>query len=154
MRVRRALFIACALCLVVAHSASARVGGQTATTTSSETAAATAIAPTPAFTPADLSQFPAENWITNGGNITNARYSSLNQINVSNVANLKEAWHTHLDGSGVAAKYSAEGTPVVYNGIMFIPTGNDDVFALDAATGAHLWTYHSGIEQTINTACC
>ena len=54
----------------------------------------------------------------------------------------------------MASKYSAEGTPVVYNGVMYIPTGNSDVFAVDAATGARLWTYHSNINQTVNTACC
>ena len=94
------------------------------------------------------------NWLTNGGNVSNARYSSLSQINTSNVANLKEAWHIHLDGSGKAAKYSAEGTPVVYNGVMYLPTGNSDVFAIDAATGARLWTYLSNINQTVSTACC
>ena len=66
---------------------------------------------------------PGANWITNGGNTTNDRYSSLNQINTTNVSQLKEAWHVHLDGSGKAAKYSAEGTPVVYNGVMYLPTG-------------------------------
>jgi alcohol dehydrogenase (cytochrome c) len=118
------------------------------------THAAAAITPAPAFTSADLSAVPAENWITNGGNVSNARYSSLNQINTTNVAGLKQAWHIHLDGSGVASKYSAEATPIVYNGVMYVATGNDDVFAVDATTGARIWTYHSGIDQTINTACC
>ena len=72
---------------------------------------------------ADLTTRPGANWITNGGDVSNARYSSLNQINTTNVSQLKEAWHVHLDGSGKAAKYSAEGTPVVYNGVMYLPTG-------------------------------
>ena len=55
---------------------------------------------------------------------------------------------------GEGAKYSAEGTPVVYNGVMYLPTGNSDVFAIDAATGARLWTYLSNINQTVSTACC
>ena len=54
----------------------------------------------------------------------------------------------------MAGKYSAEGTPLVHNGIMYIVTGNDDIFALDATNGAHLWTYHSGIHQGIDTICC
>ena len=37
---------------------------------------------------------------------------------------------------------------------MYIVTGNDDIFALDATNGAHLWTYHSGIHQGIDTICC
>jgi len=127
---------------------------KTTTATPARTAATPTITAAPAFTSTDLSATPAANWITNGGNVSNARYSSLNQINTTNVANLKIAWHVHLDGSGMAAKYSAEGTPLVYNGIMYVPTGNSDVFALDAATGDRIWTYHSGINQTVNTACC
>ena len=175
MRLRMVL-VCCALSLVVSGSASAaslpfaastgalslllenRTASKTATAAPQKTtvtmAAAAAITPAPAFTSTDLSTVPGANWITNGGDVSNARYSSLNQINTGNVANLKEAWHIHLDGSGMASKYSAEGTPVVYNGVMYVPTGNSDVFAVDAATGARLWTYHSNINQTVNTACC
>ncbi|MBO0884639.1 MAG: hypothetical protein J2P17_30765, partial [Mycobacterium sp.] len=41
----------------------------------------------------------ANNWITFGGALNNQRYSSLEQINAGNVANLKGAWMTRL-GSG------------------------------------------------------
>jgi quinohemoprotein ethanol dehydrogenase len=172
----RVVLVCCALSLVVAGSASAatlpfaassgalslllenRTASKTATVATQKTtvtmAAAAAITPAPAFTSTELSTTPGANWLTNGGDVSNARYSSLNQINTSNVANLKEAWHIHLDGSGMASKYSAEATPLVYNGVMYIPTGNSDVFAVDAATGARLWTYHSNINQTVNTACC
>ena len=150
MRLRMVL-VCCALSLVVSGSASAaslpfaastgalslllenRTASKTATAapqkTTVTTAAAAAITPAPAFTSTDLSAVPGANWITNGGDVANARYSSLNQINTTNVSQLKEAWHVHLDGSGKAAKYSAEGTPVVYNGVMYLPTGNSDVFA-------------------------
>ena len=59
----------------------------------------------------------------------------------------------HL-GSGLGAKYSLEGTPIVKDGVMYLATGNDDVFALDAKTGALIWEHRSGIEQNINTVCC
>ena len=54
---------------------------------------------------------PTDAWPTNGGNLYNQRYSSLNQINASNVAELKGVWRAHLRGSGVAPKYSGEGQP-------------------------------------------
>src|SRR5260370_13744578 len=41
-----------------------------------------------------------KDWVTNGGNLTNQRYSTLNQINTSNVRQLKGAWMTRLKGSG------------------------------------------------------
>jgi hypothetical protein len=42
-------------------------------------------------------------------------------------------------GSGFGGKYSFEGTPLVKDGVMYIVTGNDDVFALNAKTGDFLW---------------
>src|SRR5712671_867067 len=95
-----------------------------------------------------------KDWITNGGNMTNQRYSTLKQIDTNNVKQLKGAWMTRLKGSGLGGKYSHEATPLVKDGIMYISTGNDDVFALDAKTGQILWEHWSQIGQTISTICC
>ena len=95
-----------------------------------------------------------KDWITNGGNLTNQRYSTLKQIDTSNVKQLKGAWMTRLKSSGLGGKYSFEATPLVKDGIMYVITGNDDVFALNAKTGEILWEYWSGIDQTISTICC
>jgi len=115
---------------------------------------AVTIVSAPAFTPQEQAATPARDWITVGGNIQQQHYSSLSQINSGNVGALKEAWHVHLDNSGTAAKYNNEATPLVYDGVMYIVTGNDDVFALDAATGQRLWTHLSSIPQNMNTICC
>ena len=93
-------------------------------------------------------------WVTNGGNLTNQRYSALKQIDTSNVKQLKGAWMTRLKGSGFGGKYSAEATPLVKDGIMYMVTGNDDVFALNSKTGEILWERWSGIDQKISTVCC
>jgi glucose dehydrogenase len=95
-----------------------------------------------------------KDWVTNGGNLTNERYSTLKQIDTTNVKQLKGAWMTRLKGSGLGGKYSFEATPLVKDGIMYISTGNDDVFALEAKTGQILWEHWSGIGQTISTICC
>lgn len=95
-----------------------------------------------------------KDWVTNGGNLTNQRYSTLKQINTANASQLKGAWMTRLKGSGLGGKYSAEATPLVRDGIMYIVTGNDDVFALNAKTGEFLWERWSHIDQAINTVCC
>ena len=42
-----------------------------------------------------------KDWITNGGNLTNQRYSTLKQIDRTNVKQLKGAWMTRLKGSGL-----------------------------------------------------
>src|SRR5215469_15409212 len=54
-----------------------------------------------------------KDWVTNGGNLTNQRYSALKQIDTTNVKQLKGAWMTRLKGSGFGGKYSFEATPLV-----------------------------------------
>ena len=66
----------------------------------------------------------SKDWVANGGNLTNQRYSTLKQIDTTSVKQLKGAWITHLKGSGLGGKYSFEATPVVKDGIMYISTGN------------------------------
>src|ERR1051326_7053211 len=92
-------------------------------------------------------------WTTIGGDWNNSRYSTLIQINPANVKNLKGAWVTHL-GSGLGAKYSLEATPLVKDGLMYVTTGNDDVYALDAKNGALMWQHLSGLDQNITSVCC
>jgi quinohemoprotein ethanol dehydrogenase len=61
---------------------------------------------------------------------------------------------TRLKGSGFGGKYSFEATPLVKDGVMYVITGNDDVFALNAKTGEILWERWSGIDQKITSVCC
>jgi alcohol dehydrogenase (cytochrome c) len=107
----------------------------------------------PAFSAKQLASTPSDDWITNGGSISNDRYSALDRINTSNVAQLKGIWHIHLK-SGVAAKYSGEGQPLEYKGVIYAITGADDVFAIDAKSGARKWVYHARLNPKITTVCC
>jgi PQQ-dependent dehydrogenase (methanol/ethanol family) len=108
----------------------------------------------PAFTADELAALPTDNWITNGGSLANQRYSPLTEITTANVSGLKGVWRTHLRGSALAAKYSAESQPIVYKGTIYVPTGQDDVFAVDAANGKILWEYNANLNQKISTVCC
>jgi alcohol dehydrogenase (cytochrome c) len=117
-------------------------------------AAKALITPAPAFSADDLAQKASDDWMTNGGSTWNERYSSLDDINDSNVSQLKGVWLTHLRGSAVAAKYSAESQPLEYKGIIYVPTGADDVFAISADTGEILWEYQAHLEQEISVVCC
>jgi alcohol dehydrogenase (cytochrome c) len=77
-----------------------------------------------------------------------ARYSPLSQINAENVGNLHVKW---LFQGRTLQKF--ETTPLVVDGIMYLTRPENDVFALDAATGRVLWNYsHKNPEQTYN--CC
>jgi quinohemoprotein ethanol dehydrogenase len=108
----------------------------------------------PAFSTQDLAALPTDNWITNGGSLANQRYSPLTEIDASNVSRLNGVWHTHLRGSALAAKYSAESQPLVYQGTIYVPTGQDDVFAVNAETGKIRWQYKANLDQKISTVCC
>src|SRR5690348_1399747 len=84
----------------------------------------------PDFSAQRLVAPPTDSWPTNGGNLYNQRYSPLNQINTGNVAQLKGVWRARLRGSGAAPQYSGEAQPIVHDGVAYISTGANDVFAL------------------------
>jgi alcohol dehydrogenase (cytochrome c) len=108
----------------------------------------------PGFAAQDLAALPTKSWPKVGGDLLNRNYSPLKQVNRENVGGLKAVWQTHLDGSGLATKYSGEAQPVVYEGVLYIVTGADDVFAISVKTGAILWKYQANLDQTISTVCC
>jgi quinohemoprotein ethanol dehydrogenase len=107
----------------------------------------------PAFTPQQLNALPQQDWITNGGTLFNQRYSPLNELNPSNVAELKGVWRIHL-GSAIKSKYSGEAQPLVHDGIAYLSTGASDVFALDVDSGKTLWKYQGNLSEEISTVCC
>ena len=108
----------------------------------------------PPFSAKELTASPTENWITNGGNLYNQRYSPLTRINRDNVAQLKPQWRTHLNGSGTESKFSGQAQPIVYDGVIYVATGANDVFALDVDTGKILWTYEAHLDPNITVVCC
>jgi quinohemoprotein ethanol dehydrogenase len=151
----------------------AACGGSGGTTTTSEStsgeppkeepaesepaeAEAGGIVPAPAFTTAELEATPGDNWITNGGDLTNGRFSSLDEVNTENVKELKGEWLTKIGQNATAAKFSAEGQALEYEGTIYIPDGADDIYAIDAGTGKILWTYEPHIppDPLGEVVCC
>jgi quinohemoprotein ethanol dehydrogenase len=97
---------------------------------------------------------PTTGWPTNGGDWYNRRYSPLDSIDRSNVAQLKGVWRARLGGSGVGPQYSGEAQPLVVDGVVYIATGANDVFAIGVESGATLWDYHANLDAAITTVCC
>jgi len=107
----------------------------------------------PAFTARQLSQPYSDGWITNGGTLNNQRFSPLAQVNRQNVAGLKALWHVNL-GSGTQLRHNNQAQPLVYEGVIYISTGQGDVFAVAVDTGKVLWEYRSGLEEDQAFVCC
>jgi alcohol dehydrogenase (cytochrome c) len=70
-------------------------------------------------------------------------FSPLDQIKKTNVKDLRMVWTRGL-GSG-----NQEGTPLVHNGVMFIPNPGDDILAVDARTGDLFWEYKRKLPEGV-----
>lgn len=78
-----------------------------------------------------------ENWLTYYGTYESWRYSPLDQINRSNIEQLRPVWAFE---SGVTDG-GLQAAPLVVDGTMYVSTAWNHVFALDAATGEQIWRY-------------
>ena len=79
----------------------------------------------------------AEEWLTSGHDYTEQRYSTLKQIDASNVGKLGLAWY-YDTGSD---RGTVETTPLVSNGVMYATLPWGVVVALDARTGSEKWRW-------------
>ena len=102
-----------------------------------------AAAPAPAqprsdFTPVTdaMLQDPAPgDWLTWRRTLDGWGYSPLDQIDRRNVGELRMVWSRALTAG------NQQGTPLVYDGVMYMPNPRDVIQALDAVTGDLLWEY-------------
>src|SRR5262245_33021558 len=110
--------------------AGAETGGAATTTTKP--------APASAVTQDQLGKAASDeaNFLHTNGNYDQTRYFPGKQINTSNVAHLHPAWIFQTE-----VKESMETTPIVVNGVMYITTSFDHVYALNAETGEEYWHY-------------
>jgi acido-empty-quinoprotein group A len=92
-----------------------------------------ASAQTQALDPAALLQPPTDTWPTYNGDYSGRRFSTLAQINASNVNSLTLGW-VYRSGSNI------KSTPLEVNGILYF-TSPDNVWAVDARYGRELWHY-------------
>ena len=90
----------------------------------------------------------AKNWIHSNGSYAQTRYYPGNQINTSNVGKLRPAFVFQT-----AVLESMETAPIVVNGVMFLTTSFNHVYAINAATGEEYWHYKHKMGP-ITTFCC
>ena len=77
--------------------------------------------------------WPATDWPTVGGDLTNTRHSTLSQINVSNVKALLGAWQVDLAAP-------SRTPPVVVDGVLYVNDASA-IYAFSARSGEPLWRY-------------
>jgi quinoprotein glucose dehydrogenase len=95
---------------------------------------------------AAVKQSPAlgqHDWAVLGGAAENTHFSTLSQINRSNVKQLTTAWTFDSDEPG-----GLQTSPIEVDGVLYGITPKQKIFALDAATGKLFWKFDSGIEGT------
>jgi glucose dehydrogenase len=90
--------------------------------------------PPPAVAKATPGQFDFEGWDQNGGGVDSSQYSSLKQIDKSNVGQLTVAW---TYPSGEAYLFN----PLIVDGTMYVLAKKRSIVALDAATGQEKWVH-------------
>src|SRR5258707_6641397 len=112
----------------------------------------------------DRPMIPAGDWPLYSRDYASTRFSPLAQINTRNVAQLTQAWTYSMrrdgppppadnaKGKGKGGGGTAsEATPIVVNGVMYVPAGNR-IVALDAESGKEAWRYTLATGQVANRA--
>ncbi len=79
-------------------------------------------------------------WETYGGDKRNTRYSSLDQINISNINRLQVAWR-YSTGDAEERGTQIQCNPIVVEGKLYATSPKLKVFALNAATGELIWRF-------------
>jgi len=71
-------------------------------------------------------------------------YSPLDQIDRGNVGELRMVWSRALSAPG-----RQQGTPLVYDGVIYMPNPSDVIQAIDAVTGDLLWEYRRDLPEDV-----
>jgi len=91
-----------------------------------------------------------DNWTNPGGDAGKTHYSTLTDMNPTNVGKLGLAWEVNLGTNRVL-----EATPVVIDGVMYTSGVAGRAYAFDAATGKELWRFEPEVDMQVNrTVCC
>jgi quinohemoprotein ethanol dehydrogenase len=97
-----------------------------------------------------------DEWISYGVNWSEQRYSPLKQIDASNVSRLGLAWSYDIPVAPGNPQTHQEGTPLVFNGVLYSITPWSIVYAVDLHTGKEIWRADPEVNQQIwqSRICC
>ncbi|MEY4640815.1 MAG: hypothetical protein RLZZ227_809, partial [Pseudomonadota bacterium] len=89
------------------------------------------------------------NWINYGGTWKEQRYSTLAEINDTNVSRLGLAWFAEL-----GTMRGVEGTPLVIDGVLYNISAWSVTTAYNAATGEKLWEFDPKVSPDYSRITC
>jgi quinoprotein glucose dehydrogenase len=97
----------------------------------------------------------AADWPAYGATYAARRYSPLTQITTANVGKLERAWEFRT-GDTPEKDWGAETTPIKVGNRLYLCSGRNIMFALDAATGAEIWRHDPKVSDDFipYTAAC
>ncbi|HEY1391985.1 MAG TPA: PQQ-dependent dehydrogenase, methanol/ethanol family [Methylibium sp.] len=87
-------------------------------------------------------------FLHSNGNYAQTRYYPAAQINTANVGKLKPAFVFQTE-----VLESMETAPIVVDGVMYLTTSYNHIYAIDAATGKEYWHYKHK-QGPVTTFCC
>ena len=87
-----------------------------------------------------------DSWLTYGLDYAETRYSTLKQIDSTNVGRLGLAWVAEIGAGGGGQ----EATPLVANGVLYAITNWSVVYAIDARTGKELWRFDPKVDRALD----
>ena len=90
----------------------------------------------------------SKNFLATNGNYDQTRFHPAGEINTKNVKGLHVAWIFQTD-----VRESMETSPIVVDGVMYVTTSFDHVYALNAQTGEQIWHYKHDMGP-ITVYCC
>ena len=97
-------------------------------------------------TDAMLQDPAAEDWLMWRRTLNGWGYSPLDQVTTENVGDLQLVWSRALtDGR-------QQGTPLVYDGVLYMPNPRDVIQAIDAVSGDLLWEYRREVPDDVGDA--
>jgi alcohol dehydrogenase (cytochrome c) len=87
-----------------------------------------------------------DGWLTYSGSYNGQRFSSVSQINRTNVRMLRVSWLRPIDGVGLDA---VQATPLVNGDVMFVTAPPQRVLAISARSGTPLWQYSRAVPEDL-----
>ncbi|MCX2983178.1 c-type cytochrome [Halieaceae bacterium IMCC14734] len=91
---------------------------------------------------------PSATWEVAGGDDGNAKFSTLTQIHRGNVQQLKPVWsYASAKGAELFSSSELQLNPIVIDDILYGRNPLHHVFAINAETGAELWTFDPFAEE-------